>query len=341
MKARIAKFLIPSEQNDFHPPALRHQFVIGLGVFLFLLRVFLGSVPAAKSAAVESSTLMNLINSERQRRNLTTLITHSSLVTAAAGKSQDMIDRDYFAHEDPDGNYVWGRIVAAGYTPYSVLGENLAVDFSTSEGMVKAWIDSPSHRANLLHPDFVHQGLSALFGDFNGRYTNLTASLFGRLAATQTATTQSPPPPSPLSKGEGPKPEPYPTPEVAVKPPAQPQTETLPPAAAAPPENQPTSTSESSESPAAPLQTPPPPSSPLSKGEGQNRALQKVANYLEGPNLIRVIFLIFSFVFLSALLVDSVIIYRREIKIARGHASYHLFIFVLLVIVFSLVWFWR
>lgn len=194
----LKTLLIAGPGNNYHPPVLSYKAFIGYGLALLLLRLLLGAIPA-QSSAVDSGVLMKLINTERTQRNLTSLIAHSSLAAAASQKAQDMIDRDYFAHIDPDGNYVWGKIVAAGYTPYRILGENLALDFSTSEGMIKAWLDSPTHRANLLHTEFVNQGLSAVYGDYQGRYTNLTASLFGALV-----TTPKPSPPSPLIKGERP-----------------------------------------------------------------------------------------------------------------------------------------
>lgn len=187
--SRFTSFFIASEENGYRPPVLSYRAFLAYALILILLRLVLGILPA-QSAAVESAALMNLINQERQRRNFGALLEHPNLLSAASTKAQDMIDRDYFAHVDPDGNYVWPAIIKAGYFPYKILGENLAIDFATAEGMVKAWIDSPTHRANLLHPEFIHQGLAALYGDYQGRYTNLTASLFGApptAAKSQTA----------------------------------------------------------------------------------------------------------------------------------------------------------
>src|SRR3989344_6717682 len=193
--AKIANFFLPSETNNYRPAVLSYKAFLIYGIILLLLRLLLGALPA-DSAAVDSSTLMNLINQERISRNLVSLVTHQSLLAASVQKSQDMIDRDYFAHVNPDGDYVWPLITGAGYGQYKILGENLAVDFATSEGMIKAWLDSPTHRANLLHDEFLEQGLTALYGDYKGRYTNLTASLFGaRIAsAPKTQIAQSPPP---------------------------------------------------------------------------------------------------------------------------------------------------
>src|SRR3989338_3233054 len=156
---RFTSFFIANETNSYAPPALSYKAFLVYGAFLLAARFLLPGPPAAAGADVESLQLMSLINRERAARNLNTLYTSQKLLVAAGQKSDDMIARDYFAHVDPDGDYVWGRIVAAGYAPYKILGENLAVNFNTSEGMVKAWLQSPKHRENLLNPEYADQGL--------------------------------------------------------------------------------------------------------------------------------------------------------------------------------------
>lgn len=139
----------------------------------------------AAAATIDSVSLMSKINTERSNRNIPILATDQRLVSAASGKTADMIARDYFDHRDPDGNYVWPLITSAGYYPYKTLGENLAIDFATEDGIVKAWLNSPSHRENLLNSAFADQGLSAQYGDFEQRYTSVVTSLFGTLLVVQ------------------------------------------------------------------------------------------------------------------------------------------------------------
>ena len=318
---KISNFFIANPENEFQPKILNFKVIFVVALALGLTRLLL-PLSVAESVAVNSSTLMSLINNERSQRNLPTLLTHQSLVGAANIKAQDMIDRDYFAHIDPDGKYIWNEIVAAGYSPYKILGENLAVDFSTSEGMVQAWIDSPTHRGNLLHPDFVNQGLTAIYGDYQGRYTNLTASLFGALAIS----TPTPPPPPP-------PPPPVVTPpvqsETITAPPETPETENV----VNPTVSKPTGELEK------PVNLSPPENTPedlLNPGFPTNQT----PNNPRQLDIVRLVFTIFGIGFLAVLIVDSIIIYRNETKTSRGHPSYHLFIFVLLVLVSLLVWWW-
>ncbi|MBI4050467.1 MAG: hypothetical protein HY396_00625 [Candidatus Doudnabacteria bacterium] len=317
---KVANYFIASAENNYRPPALSYKAFIIYGLILLILRLLLGTI-SAQGSAVESDVLMSLINQERSQRNVGELITHSSLLTAATQKSQDMIDRDYFAHIDPDGNYVWPKIVAAGYTPYRILGENLAVDFPTSEGMVKAWIDSPTHRANLLHPDFVDQGLVALYGDYKSRYTNLTTSLFGTLAQIiqPKPEVKSEPPVAYLPP---PSPEPAPTPKPEITPPPATATSTITASAT------PTISTTAPAGPASDITQEAPVSAPPIKA------------YPSPFQISRVIFTLFGILLLIILSADSVILYRHEAVIARSHPSYHFFGFMLIVLVSILIWWW-
>lgn len=329
----FARYFIASEYNNYRPPVLSYKAFIIYGLLMLLLRIFLGTLPVS-SAAVDSQTLMDLINKERSNRNLNTLSIKTPLLVAAGEKAQDMIDRDYFAHVDPDGNYVWYRIEDAGYKPYKILGENLALDFSTSEGMIQAWLDSPKHRDNLLHKDFVDQGLSALFGDYKGRYTNLTASIFGSLLTTST-----PPPPAPI-----PQPPPMPAP------PAQPPQNPSPPPPAPPPLPMPTPAPENpqpspipqtpvdatSTSQSAPTPNPEPPlTSPNTTG-----SVRSAYTYQTIFQITRILFTILGIFLLSLLSLDSVIIYQHEAQIMRSHSSYHFFSLMLIVLVSIFIWWW-
>jgi hypothetical protein len=140
---------------------------------------------------------MTKVNAERINRFIPGLITNSKLISAATGKSNDMLARGYFAHIDPDGNYVWPRIEATGYAPYLTLGENLAMDFTDAGSVVDAWMNSPTHRANIINSKFQDQGLASIYGSFQpGHDTIMVVSLFGTLVKKISAT----PPPPPATK---------------------------------------------------------------------------------------------------------------------------------------------
>ncbi|MCL5435616.1 MAG: CAP domain-containing protein [Patescibacteria group bacterium] len=152
----------------------------------------------AETASIDSYSLMEKINNERDRRNIPRLVTSHKLSAAASAKTDDMFARGYFDHVDPDGHYVWPLVEAADYKPYRMLGENLAIDFSTEDGIIRAWIDSPTHRDNMFRSDFLDQGLNSRYGTFQSRYTNLVTSLFGTLVSAAPKTENPPPAAAPV-----------------------------------------------------------------------------------------------------------------------------------------------
>jgi len=171
--------------------------IVLLAVFITLHAVFTALFP--QKGYADDLTIQNIltsINRERGVRNLVTLSTNGILSQAAQYKADDMQTRHYFAHVDPDGNYIWNKIVSLGYTPYSQLGENLAIDFYDTESLVDAWMQSPTHRANILNEGFRDQGMGLELGNTSlGQYGSAIANTFGTLAI-KPATAQTAPVPT-------------------------------------------------------------------------------------------------------------------------------------------------
>ncbi|MBX4191177.1 MAG: CAP domain-containing protein [Candidatus Doudnabacteria bacterium] len=205
---KIRHYLIASETNDYKPWIITPSALAVFCLVIWSLRFLIPASITLAQEGISASELMNRINQERSQRFLGTLNTNSKLITAATGKANDMIARSYFAHVDPDGKYVWPRIEATGYTPYLTLGENLAMDFTDASGVVNAWMNSPTHRANIVNEKFVDQGLASIAGLYEPNHdTVMVVSLFGTLYKTSSSTPAPRPAPSP-------KPTPTPPPPV-------------------------------------------------------------------------------------------------------------------------------
>ncbi|HYC79477.1 MAG TPA: CAP domain-containing protein [Candidatus Binatia bacterium] len=218
---KLKHYLIASPENGYRPWILTKTAMACFVLSIWALRAFLPSYMATSASGIDNQLLMNLVNEERTNRLLPALIINSKLNTAANIKSQDMIERSYFAHVNPDGDYVWPVIEAQGYKPYQSLGENLAMDFSTSEAVVNAWMNSPGHRANILNEKFEDQGMSAVFGEFEaGHSTYLITNLFGSLFKAQQSPspTPSPTPAQTPSQSPAPTPTPQPSPAPSTRP---------------------------------------------------------------------------------------------------------------------------
>jgi len=118
-------------------------------------------------------------NAYRQQNGLSQLYLDPELCQAAQKKAEDMFADDYWAHVAPDGTTPWSFITAAGYD-YVYAGENLAKDFQKSDAVVLAWMESPTHRQNILNDKFLDIGVAVVNGTLNGYETTLVVQMFGQ-----------------------------------------------------------------------------------------------------------------------------------------------------------------
>ena len=98
--------------------------------------------------------VLELVNAEREKAGLKPLTLDSQLQEAAMTRAAEAVV--YFAHTRPDGSGCW----TAG--PASMAGENLAVAQTNPQQVVDAWMNSPSHRANMLHKDYSSIGIGCI-----------------------------------------------------------------------------------------------------------------------------------------------------------------------------------
>jgi hypothetical protein len=93
-------------------------------------------------------------------------------------KADDMAAKSYFAHTSPEGIDPWYWFNQAGYK-FTYAGENLAVDFSDSSAVNTAWMNSPTHRANLLDQHYTEIGIATADGMYQGHMTTFVVEEFG------------------------------------------------------------------------------------------------------------------------------------------------------------------
>lgn len=108
-----------------------------------------------------------LTNLEREKAGLSVLVWDDALAAAAKTHCEDMINRDFFSHNNPDGETPFDRMKKAGIA-YLAAGENIAVGYKTPEKAVEAWMNSPGHRANILNPNFKSVGIAVVQGGSKG-----------------------------------------------------------------------------------------------------------------------------------------------------------------------------
>ncbi|MEU9187234.1 CAP domain-containing protein [Streptomyces sp. NPDC048484] len=116
-----------------------------------------------------TAEVVALTNAERAAAGLPPLAEDAPLTRAAQAHSADMVARAFYSHTSPDGSEPWHRAAAAGSTRRTI-GENIACGQRSPAEVVRGWMDSPGHRANILKPAFTHIGVGFAGGGSAGTY---------------------------------------------------------------------------------------------------------------------------------------------------------------------------
>jgi uncharacterized protein YkwD len=98
---------------------------------------------------LDKDKLYPLISIERVKAGLAPLTVNPLLEQSACAKAQHMVDNKYWAHYAPDGTTPWYFMHNVGYI-YDKAGENLLYGAYSEEKGVKGWMNSPSHKVNIL-----------------------------------------------------------------------------------------------------------------------------------------------------------------------------------------------
>lgn len=140
-----------------------------MGVFLFPKTAFLSTISPEK--------IIELTNIERVENNLTPLRASQYLAQAAHNKAIDIFANQKFDHSLNNKKFsAW--IKEVGYE-YNYVGENLAIDFVTAEGVLSAWEASPSHYKNIINENFEEIGVAVLSDIFENNNSILVVQIFG------------------------------------------------------------------------------------------------------------------------------------------------------------------
>ena len=124
--------------------------------------------------------VIKAVNDERLKKNLPALQTNPMLMEAARNKVDDMILNNYFAHISPVDGKKWSSFIRDSGYDYIEAGENLANGFDNVPDLVTAWMNSPTHRDNILNPDVDETGLAVKSGFLDGYPTIFVAQNFGK-----------------------------------------------------------------------------------------------------------------------------------------------------------------
>ncbi len=164
-------------------------FVLLIEGFL-LIQIFLVFPFTNLFSSILPNVLVNLTNQDRQENNIGSLANNPLLEKAARLKADDMAAKGYFDHTSPDGKSPWYWLDQVGYS-FEEAGENLAVNFSDSSEIDKAWMNSLPHRENIVNKNFTEIGIAASRGLYKGKETVFVVQFFGRPAAVNVKAAQA------------------------------------------------------------------------------------------------------------------------------------------------------
>lgn len=180
----LTHLFLPHSSNNYKAKTLHVSSLSTLILLVMasqiLITVFSRFVPGVLGIAtsITAQELIDLTNNKRVAQGLSTLTFNPVLAQAAQAKGADMIAKNYWAHTSPDGLTPWVWFKNANYR-YLYAGENLARDFSDSSGVVNAWMNSPTHRENILSNRYREMGIAVVHDNFQGQPTTLVVQMFG------------------------------------------------------------------------------------------------------------------------------------------------------------------
>lgn len=181
--SKVQLTFIPTEENNWRPRFLEGSSLFYFLIFLLLFKLiaifFLFYFPKSVFFAdITKTSLINFTNQKRIALGISPLKENSKLAQAAYLKARDMLEKDYFSHFSPEGLSPWYWLKLAGYD-YLIAGENLAIGFLDSKEVYQAWLESPTHKANLLNEKYEEMGVTALKGEFQGKEVTVVVQFFG------------------------------------------------------------------------------------------------------------------------------------------------------------------
>ena len=133
------------------------------------------------ASEINAENVIRYVNEARSKEGLSALATSEKLTAVATAKVNDMVTNHYFAHTSPAGLTPWHWFETVGYD-YKYAGENLAINFITAEDEQKAWMNSPTHRKNIMNVNYQEIGVAVAAGEVNGTMGIIAVQEFGTLA---------------------------------------------------------------------------------------------------------------------------------------------------------------
>lgn len=154
---------------------IKNKYLAQLLAFVVISLIFTTPVLAEE---INSDSVIKYVNKARTAEGLSALIPNEKLMKIAQDKLNDMIENKYFAHTSPSGLNPWYWFGKNNYE-YQFAGENLAINFLKAEDQQKAWMNSLTHKKNILNVNFAETGVAVGAGEIDGQVSIIAVQEFG------------------------------------------------------------------------------------------------------------------------------------------------------------------
>jgi len=147
-------------------------------IMLALALVLMLAIPAAAGSYNDTfaAQVLSLTNAERAKKNLPALKTNTNLTNAAKQRAWELSTMEHLLHERPNGDDALTVFAEFGFVlgvNCTAQGENIASGQPTPADAVDGWMNSPTHKANILG-DFSSQG-------YKGDFTHMGVGVYSEL----------------------------------------------------------------------------------------------------------------------------------------------------------------
>lgn len=123
--------------------------------------------------------ILNIVNQQRMQYNLNVLTVNDKLQSAAEAKANYLLHEQIFSHSGKNGEPFSYWIKQNNYQ-YQRVGENLAISFTDNKKIVEAWLESETHRKNILNPYYHETGIAIKYGIYQNKPTYIVVQIFGQ-----------------------------------------------------------------------------------------------------------------------------------------------------------------
>jgi hypothetical protein len=181
---KIHHFFTPHHSNNFRAKLLHNSGIFALIALVVTGNIFLRLLDNPNlhilgfTSSISIDEVVRATNETRAAAGLKSLSYNEKLADAARRKADNMFSENYWSHNSPSGKSPWVWFRDAGYS-YVFAGENLAKDFGDTGGMMNAWMNSPTHKDNIINSKYTEIGLAVVPGTLEGKETVLVVQLFG------------------------------------------------------------------------------------------------------------------------------------------------------------------